>query len=117
VTAPGTSEAATGGRARRRGSARGEQPMVPEAAFDSYYGQPILSPPTWEPLDIAGYLFLGGLAGASSALAAGAQATGRPGLARTARSVRPAQRPSRSPPWCTIWAGPRVSCTCCGSSR
>ena len=38
---------------RRRG-ARGEQPMVPEATFDSYYGKPILNPPTWAPLDIAG---------------------------------------------------------------
>jgi hypothetical protein len=60
--------------------------MVPEATFDSYYGKPILNPPTWAPLDIAGYLFLGGLAGASSALAAGAQATGRPGLARTSKA-------------------------------
>jgi len=59
--------------------------MVPEAAFQSYYGRPILKKPTWEALDIAGYLFLGGLAGASSVLAAGAQLTGRPGLARVSR--------------------------------
>ncbi len=37
---------------------------------------------TWESRDIAGYFFLGGLAGASSVLAAGAQLTGRPALAR-----------------------------------
>jgi formate-dependent nitrite reductase membrane component NrfD len=55
--------------------------MVPPAEFRSYYGMPILNKPVWAPLDIAGYLFLGGLAGASSALAAGAQATGRPRLA------------------------------------
>ncbi|MFF4957611.1 NrfD/PsrC family molybdoenzyme membrane anchor subunit [Streptomyces sp. NPDC001222] len=71
------------GRRRRRG--RGEQRMVPEARFSSYYGLPILKPPTWSALDIAGYLYLGGLAGASSLLAAGAHATGRPALARTAK--------------------------------
>ncbi|PZH14585.1 polysulfide reductase [Streptomyces sp. NTH33] len=59
--------------------------MVPEARFSSYYGKPVLNKPTWEPLDIAGYLWLGGLAGGSSLLAAGAQATGRPALARTAK--------------------------------
>ncbi|MER5217949.1 NrfD/PsrC family molybdoenzyme membrane anchor subunit [Streptomyces sp. NPDC002838] len=71
------------GRRRRRG--RGEQAMVPDAEFSSYYGEPILKKPTWKPLDIAGYLCLGGLAGASSLLAAGGLLTGRPGLARTAK--------------------------------
>ncbi|MFD0313453.1 NrfD/PsrC family molybdoenzyme membrane anchor subunit [Streptomyces flavalbus] len=71
----------TGQRRRRRG----EQPVVPEAAFASYYGTPILNSPTWRALDIAGYLFVGGLAGASSLLAAGAGATARPALARTAK--------------------------------
>ena len=41
--------------------------MVPEAEFTSYYGKPVLNPPVWEARDIAGYLFLGGLAGASLA--------------------------------------------------
>lgn len=40
--------------------------MVPEAEFSSYYGRPVVKEATWAPLDIAGYLFLGGLAGASS---------------------------------------------------
>ena len=53
--------------------------------FTSYYGRPILKEPTWEARDIAGYLFAGGLAGASSIVAAAADATGRPGLARTGR--------------------------------
>jgi formate-dependent nitrite reductase membrane component NrfD len=53
--------------------------------FTSYYGRPILKEPTWAAADIAGYLFLGGLAGASSILAAGAELTGRPGLARPAK--------------------------------
>jgi len=57
-----------------------------EPRFDSYYGRPIINPPVWEALDIAGYFFLGGLAGASSVLGAGAQATGRPALARTAKA-------------------------------
>ncbi|MFE6281389.1 NrfD/PsrC family molybdoenzyme membrane anchor subunit [Streptomyces sp. NPDC057877] len=64
---------------------RGEQPVVPDASFTSYHGSPILNSPTWQPLDIAGYLFCGGLAGASSLLAAGAHATARPALARAAK--------------------------------
>jgi formate-dependent nitrite reductase membrane component NrfD len=56
-----------------------------EPTFTSYYGRPILKEPTWEPLDIAGYLFTGGLAGASSILAAGAELTGRPRLARATK--------------------------------
>lgn len=64
---------------RRRG---GEQPMVPEAEFASYYGKPILNSPVWESPDIPGYLFLGGLGGAGSVMAGAAQLTGRPQLAR-----------------------------------
>ncbi|HET9893839.1 MAG TPA: NrfD/PsrC family molybdoenzyme membrane anchor subunit [Streptosporangiaceae bacterium] len=76
------------GQHRRRGSPRaaGEQPMVPRAEFSSYYGKPVIKRPVWEAPDIAGYLFLGGLAGTSSLLAAGAQLTGRDGLARAAKS-------------------------------
>ncbi|MGH8981225.1 MAG: NrfD/PsrC family molybdoenzyme membrane anchor subunit [Acidimicrobiales bacterium] len=51
----------------------------------SYYGLPVLNEPVWEARDIAGYLFLGGLAGASSAVGAGAQLTGRRSLARVAK--------------------------------
>ncbi|MFD0899106.1 NrfD/PsrC family molybdoenzyme membrane anchor subunit [Actinomadura sediminis] len=69
-----------GGRRRRGG--RGERAMVPDAEFGSYYGKPILNPPVWKAADIAGYFFLGGLAGAGSVLAAGAQWTGRPAAAR-----------------------------------
>ncbi|OPF78869.1 polysulfide reductase [Streptomyces antioxidans] len=72
---------------RRRGrkggkGRRGEPSMVPRAEFTSYYGRPVLNPPTWRPRDIAGYFFLGGLAGAGSVLAAGAELTGRPAMAR-----------------------------------
>ena len=48
----------------------------------SYYGRPIVKPPVWKAPDIAGYFFLGGLAGAGSVLAAGAHFTGRPAAAR-----------------------------------
>jgi DMSO reductase anchor subunit len=56
---------------------RGEQPVVPDAQFRSYYGLPVLNQPTWKSPDIPGYLFCGGLAGAGSVLAAGLQLTGR----------------------------------------
>lgn len=71
---------------RRRGKRNGEQPMVPPAEFTSYYGKPILNSPVWESPDIPGYLFLGGLAGGSSLLAAGADLTGRGVLARVAKA-------------------------------
>ena len=83
-------EAMTGVHAGRRGrwrGRRGEQPMVPDAEFTSYYGKPIINRPVWSAApDIPGYLFLGGLAGASSVLALGADLTGRPGLARAAKA-------------------------------
>lgn len=52
----------------------------------SYYGQPVLNQPTWEARDIAGYFFLGGLAGASAAVGLGAELTGRPALAKVAKT-------------------------------
>ncbi|GLY75069.1 NrfD/PsrC family molybdoenzyme membrane anchor subunit [Actinoallomurus iriomotensis] len=73
------------GRRKGRRGGRGERAMVPDATFTSYYGKPIINAPVWEPLDIAGYFFLGGLAGAGSVFAAGAQLTGRP---RTARALK-----------------------------
>jgi DMSO reductase anchor subunit len=81
------SEALTGVHAGRRGRRRGgEQPMVPPAEFSSYYGKPVINSPVWHSPDIPGYLFLGGLAGASSVLAAAADLTGRPGLSRAAKA-------------------------------
>ncbi|MFJ8803450.1 NrfD/PsrC family molybdoenzyme membrane anchor subunit [Streptomyces sp. NPDC102487] len=68
--------------ARKR---RGEQLMVPRAEFESYYGRPIIHAPSWEARDIAGYFFLGGLAGGGSVLAAGAHLTGR---TRTATAMK-----------------------------
>ncbi|MFD7919318.1 NrfD/PsrC family molybdoenzyme membrane anchor subunit [Streptomyces sp. NPDC059740] len=80
--APGGQRPEQGGRRRRR---RGEQLLVPKAEFRSYYGRPILNRPGWKASNIAGYFFLGGLAGAGSVLAAGAELTGRP---RTARAMK-----------------------------
>jgi hypothetical protein len=53
--------------------------------FDSYYGRPILKEPTWKNPDVPLYLFLGGLSGSSSVLAATADLTGRAALARVGR--------------------------------
>lgn len=77
---------AHGGRRRRRGGGgRGsERAMVPPAEFTSYYGRPVVKASPWEK-DIPAYLFLGGLAGGSSLLAAGADLTGRESLRRPAR--------------------------------
>lgn len=66
---------------KRRGS---KDAIVPDAEFRSYYGRPIVKPAPWGH-EIAAYLFLGGLAGGSGLLAAGAHATGRPSLRRNAR--------------------------------
>ncbi len=70
---------------RRRG--RGEQVVVPEAEFRSYYGQPVIKPPTWRVPDVPAYLYLGGMAGASSTMALLADVTGRRRLCRTGRVV------------------------------
>ena len=51
----------------------------------SYYGSPILQPPVWAVMDIAGYLYLGGLAGSASAVGAFGDLTGRPTLRRASR--------------------------------
>ncbi|SDJ90582.1 Formate-dependent nitrite reductase, membrane component NrfD [Nonomuraea maritima] len=73
-------EATPGSAGRRR------ERLVPQSSpADSYYGRPVLNEPPWHAPDIAGYLFLGGLAGASSALAAAAELTGRPTLARVSK--------------------------------
>ncbi|MGW3498920.1 NrfD/PsrC family molybdoenzyme membrane anchor subunit [Streptomyces sp. NPDC001020] len=69
----------------KRGRRQGDRLMVPRADFDSYYGRPVIKAPAWEARDIAGYFFLGGLAGAGSVLAAGAHVTGRP---RTAWAMK-----------------------------
>jgi hypothetical protein len=73
------------GRGRRRKGGRDRDFPREDHPGDSYYGRPIINPPVWEEREIAGYLFTGGLAGASSILAAGADLSGRPALARASR--------------------------------
>ncbi|MGC5345586.1 NrfD/PsrC family molybdoenzyme membrane anchor subunit [Streptomyces sp. DT171] len=75
---PGRTDDRTRGRGGRRKRRRGEELMVPRAEFGSYYGRPVIKAPAWSAQDIAGYFFLGGLAGAGSVLAAGAHLSGRP---------------------------------------
>lgn len=74
-----------GGSNARKRRRRDDESMVGEAEFGSYYGRPVIKKPVWEAREIAGYFFLGGLAGASSLVAAGAELSGRPVLARGAK--------------------------------
>lgn len=60
--------------------------VVPDAESRSYYGHPVIKPPVWKP-EIPWYFFTGGLAGASSTLAAFAGWSGGHPVARVARRV------------------------------
>src|SRR6476469_4917805 len=85
VDTPGRDDRSGGRAGGRSGGRRGrERTMVPPAEFRSYYGRPIIKPPTWE-ADIPAYLFLGGLMAGSSLLGAGADLTGRPVLRKLTR--------------------------------
>lgn len=75
----------TAGAGRGTGQRGGEKQRAPAAESPSGYGRPMVSATACNP-DIPGYLFLGGLAGASSTLAAGAQLTGRDELGRALKS-------------------------------
>jgi formate-dependent nitrite reductase membrane component NrfD len=91
VTREGPQNVRPGREARTWSGVGGEEPGRARVdgrrdhAGGSYYGKSIINPPTWAESDIAGYLFAGGLAGASSILAAGADLTGRRALARRAK--------------------------------
>ena len=69
---------------RSGGNGNREELMVPPVEFESYYGHNVVKPPPWE-WPVALYLFVGGVAGGSGVLAAGAQLTGREKLRRNAR--------------------------------
>lgn len=78
-------EAGIGGMFGRKGADGGrEMAVVPKVEFSSYYGRPIVKPAPWE-IEVAAYLFLGGLAAGSGLLAAGAQFTGNAELRRACR--------------------------------
>ena len=53
----------------------------------SYYGRPVIKETIWGSPEVPGYLFLGGLAGASSMLAAFADASGHRELARVSKTA------------------------------
>ena len=57
---------------------------MPDAEFSSYYGQPIVKPVPWDH-KISAYLFVGGIAGVSGIVQAGAAATGNSVLQRNSR--------------------------------
>ncbi|WP_249713997.1 NrfD/PsrC family molybdoenzyme membrane anchor subunit [Rhizomonospora bruguierae] len=78
-------EALIGAKGGRRPGRGGE--MVPPAEFRSYYGRSVLKPPVWSARDIAGYLFLGGVAGGAALLAAGGDLTGRGSMRRAGRLI------------------------------
>jgi formate-dependent nitrite reductase membrane component NrfD len=59
--------------------------MAPRARPDSYYGRPVLKEPVWAASNVAGYLFFGGLAGASSLLAGFAELSGNRELPRVSK--------------------------------
>ncbi|QFQ31238.2 nitrite reductase [Janibacter melonis] len=67
---------------RQRG--RGEQAVVPDAEFRSYYGQPVIKPVPWKH-EIPAYLFTGGVAAGSGMIGAAAHAVGLEALRRNAR--------------------------------
>ena len=81
MTATAGGGVSVGGRRRPGGAGRGETPMVPDATPRSYYGQPVIKPPVWEP-DVGVYLFTGGLAAGAGMLTAAARRTGNDALAR-----------------------------------
>lgn len=58
--------------------------VVPAAEVRTYYDHPVIKPPVWKP-EIPWYFFAGGLAGASSTLAALAAVAGDHHVARVAR--------------------------------
>lgn len=76
-----STQEARSGAGRRDGGA--ERALVPREEPTTYYDRPVVKPPVWKP-EIPLYFFFGGLAGASSVLAAVATFLGRPELARRA---------------------------------
>lgn len=80
-----TTPAGTQARMWEKGGRRGgENPMVPEAEFRSYYGRAVIKKPVWK-WDIPAYFVSGGVMAGSSLLAAGADLTDNRPLRRAAR--------------------------------
>ncbi|MGJ7906522.1 NrfD/PsrC family molybdoenzyme membrane anchor subunit [Actinopolyspora sp. H202] len=64
------------------GAGAAEEADGERATFRSYYGRPIIKEPTWKVPDVPAYLYLGGMAGASSVMGALAQLRGYSRLRR-----------------------------------
>ncbi|MFJ6542939.1 NrfD/PsrC family molybdoenzyme membrane anchor subunit [Streptomyces sp. NPDC091385] len=79
----GTHAAGNGGRKRKKKHG-GEESMVPDADFKSYYGRPVLKPPVWEWM-VPAYLLTGGLSAGATLLSVGADLTNKPALCRSCR--------------------------------
>ncbi|MGW4287127.1 NrfD/PsrC family molybdoenzyme membrane anchor subunit [Streptomyces sp. NPDC004673] len=73
-----------GGKKRKGHKGGGEESMVPDADFKSYYGRPVLKPPVWEWM-VPAYLLTGGLSAGAILLSVGADLTKRPALCRSCR--------------------------------
>jgi hypothetical protein len=78
-------EATTGANVPPGGGGPRRKHRRDEPEFRSYYDLPILNKIVWATPDVGGYLFVGGLAGASGLLAAAAQVTGRRRLSRAGK--------------------------------
>jgi hypothetical protein len=78
-------EATTGANVPPGGGGPRRRRRRDEPEFRSYYELPILNKIVWATPDVAGYLFVGGLAGAGGVIGAAAHATGRPQLRRLAK--------------------------------
>jgi formate-dependent nitrite reductase membrane component NrfD len=80
-----TDPAAPAGASKTDDAAVAQQPPgVAADGYRTYYGQPIVKEPEWT-WEVPWYLFVGGLGGAASGLAAGAAITGNDRLARSGR--------------------------------
>lgn len=79
----GSADGHDAGGDRKHGHHKRNDEDRPE--FTSYYGLPVINQPVWEGRDIAGYLFLGGLAGGSAIVGAGSHLTGRRTLAKVSK--------------------------------
>ena len=83
---PGSPGGADGSRPRRRGDKHAVVPDAQVERYDSYYGRNIVHTPPWEN-GIPLYIWLGGMAGGSALIGAGAHLAGHQLLRRNARAA------------------------------
>ena len=83
----------------------------------SYYGRPVIKETIWGSPEVPGYLFLGGLAGASSMLAGFAHAAGDHELARVSKTAATGAIALSAVALVKDLGRPSGSSTCSGWSR